>query len=474
MTHEIDSALIDGRFVRAGGTETFVITDSNTGETMSQCHAVSVEQVDEAVKAAHKAFGPWSNTPVETRSAHLRAIAEGMRARRDEIAEAVAKEVGMPLKLAGRIQVDQSITVLDDAAQEAESRAFTSQLANSLILQQPVGVVGAITPWNYPLYQTLLKVAPAMAVGATVVLKPSEVAPMSTQILAEVIEASDLPAGVVNIFYGAGPTIGEALAGHPLVDMVSLTGSARAGRRVMELAAGRFAKVALELGGKSASVVLDDADLDLAVAATVGSCLLNSGQTCSALTRLIVPAKWSDEVAEKVIAAMAKTTLGPSTDSTSRMGPLVSATQQSRVRGFIQGAIDDGAELLCGGLDLPEGLPAGGHYVAATAFHKVRPESTLAQEEVFGPVLTILTYESVEEAISLANGTQYGLAGAVFGADEERALSVAKRVRAGQVDINGARFNPAAPFGGMKQSGLGRERGPLGLDEFLEIQSIQR
>ena len=343
-------------------------------------------------------------------------------------------------------------------------------MGNSLVVREPIGVVGCITPWNFPLNQITLKVAPALAAGCTVVLKPSEIAPVNAMILTEIIHAAGLPAGVFNLVNGLGPVVGEVLASHPEVDMVSFTGSTRAGKRVAELAAASVKRVTLELGGKSASVILPDADLAAAVKGTIGACLLNSGQTCSAHTRMLVPAKRYDEVKALVQAAIAKFTLGPSLDENTRLGPLVSAAQRERVLGFIRQGLEEGAELVAGGADKP--AFDSGYFVQPTVL-RVKPNDTLAREEIFGPVLVILTYEDEEEAIRIANDTIYGLGGGVWSVDQDHAVAVARQIRTGQVDINGGPFNGNAPFGGYKQSGNGRENGRYGLEEFLEFKAMQ-
>jgi betaine-aldehyde dehydrogenase len=346
------------------------------------------------------------------------------------------------------------------------------RVGNSVVVREPVGVVAGITPWNYPLNQIAAKVAPALAAGCTVVLKPSEVAPLNAFILAEVIDAAGLPKGVFNLVTGTGPVVGEALAQHPEVDMVSFTGSTRAGKRVSELAAQTVKRVALELGGKSASIVLEDADLAAAVKGTVSACFLNSGQTCSAHTRMLVPESKYAEAAKLAAEEARKYTVGDPFAETTRLGPLISAAQRDRVQAYIRKGIEEGAELLCGGPDAPPGLERG-YYVQPTVFGRVGPRSTIAQEEIFGPVLAIITYEDEDEAVRIANGTPYGLSGGVWSQDEAHALAVAKRMRTGQVDINGGPFNMQAPFGGYKQSGHGREWGRYGLDEFHELKSLQ-
>ena len=332
--------------------------------------------------------------------------------------------------------------------------------------------MGAITPWNYPLHQIAAKVAPALAAGCTVVLKPSEVAPLNAFVLAEVMHEIGLPPGVFNLVSGTGSDVGEAVARHREVDIVSFTGSTRAGKRVAELAAATVKRVTLELGGKSATVILPDADFDRAVPAGVTMCFLNSGQTCNALTRMLVPRDRLRETEEIAVRTAESYTLGNPLDDTTRIGPLVSAAQRERVRAYIQNGIDEGAKLVIGGVDPPEGLEKG-FFVRPTVFSEVRRDMTIAQEEIFGPVLSILPYDTEDEAIEIANDSVYGLAGAVWAADAARATGVARRIRTGQVDINGGSFNPLAPFGGFKQSGHGRELGKFGLEEYLEIKSLQ-
>jgi acyl-CoA reductase-like NAD-dependent aldehyde dehydrogenase len=340
------------------------------------------------------------------------------------------------------------------------------------VLREPVGVLGAITPWNYPLNQIAAKVAPALAAGCTVVLKPSEVVPLNAFILAEVIEAAGLPPGVFNLVTGTGPVVGEAIAAHPEVDMVSFTGSTRAGRRVSELASASVKPVAMELGGKSPNLMLDDAELEKAVPDGVAKCFLNSGQTCSALTRMLVPASKLAE-AEEIAAKTAEAfTPGDPFEESTRLGPLVSEAQRERVRGYIEKGEAEGARLLTGGAVAPEGLERG-YFVRPTVFSDVTPEMTIAQEEIFGPVLAIQPYEDEDDAVRIANDTVYGLAGGVWSSDVDRAIGVARRIRTGQIEINGGAFNPIAPFGGYKQSGHGRENGRYAIEELLQVKSLQ-
>ena len=468
-----DRLFIGGRWVAPSGSEMIDVHNAGTGEVMGRVPAGSVKDVNAAVAAARGALDKWSATSPGVRSELLEKISAGLKARADELAKTIAQEVGMPLKLAGRIQAGLPIANFANFARLLKDFVFEERVGNSLVVREPVGVVAAITPWNYPLHQIALKVAPALAAGCTVVLKPSEVAPFNAFILAEAIEAADLPQGVFNLVTGFGANAGEALVKHRDVDMISFTGSTRAGKRISELAAQSVKRVALELGGKSASVILDDADLATAVKGTVNGCYLNSGQTCTALTRMLVPDSLYQEAA-RIAAEVAKSfTVGDPLAETTRLGPLSSQAQLERVRGYIRKGLQEGAELLAGGAEPPEGVPPGGYYVKPTVFGRVRNDMTIAREEIFGPVLSIIPYRDEEDAVRIANDTVYGLAGAVWSRDDARAQRVARRIRAGQVDVNGGAFNMNAPFGGFKQSGHGREAGVYGLEEFLEYKSLQ-
>jgi betaine-aldehyde dehydrogenase len=397
-----DKIYIGGAWVASTGKGTLEVIDSNTEEVIGTIPEGTVEDVDRAVNAAADAFYEWSNTSAEERGKLLGRAAEALGARSDEIAQIISREVGMPISLSGMIQVGLPTGVFADAAKEISEFKWEEEVGNSLVVREPVGVVGAITPWNYPLYQIALKVAPALAAGCTVVLKPSEVAPLNAFALADVLHDIGLPPGVFNLVTGVGPVVGEAIASHPKVDMVSFTGSTRAGKRVMQLASETVKRVALELGGKSANIILEDADLDVAIPGGLFACYLNSGQTCSALTRMLVPRSRLAEVEEKAKAAAEGFTPGNAFEPETRIGPLVSAVQLDRVRGYIQKGIDEGAKLLTGGVESPDGLEKG-YFVRPTVFSEVTRDMTIAQEEIFGPVLSIIPYDTEEEAIAIAN-----------------------------------------------------------------------
>lgn len=467
-----DQLYIGGKWLKPAGGGTIDVVDSGTEAIMGRIPEGTAADAEAAVEAAKLAFDSWAATSAHERGGYLEKIAANLKARTDELAASICGEVGMPLKLSRAIQVGGPVYNWNVYAKLAREFEFEARVGNSLVVREPVGVVAAITPWNYPLNQITLKVAAALAAGCTVVLKPSEVAPLNAFMLAEAIHEAGLPAGVFNLVSGYGPVVGEYIASHPFVDMVSFTGSTRAGKRVAELAAASVKRVALELGGKSASVVLDDADFAVAVKSTVAACYLNSGQTCSAHTRLIVPESCYEQVRELAKAAAETYVVGDPRDEATRLGPLASAAQQQRVREYIERGIAEGAELVTGGAQMPEGL-SHGYFVRPTVFGRVHPKATIAQEEIFGPVLSILTYKNEEEAIRIANDSLYGLGGAVWAGSDERAIAVARRIRTGQVDINGGTWNMQAPFGGFKQSGHGRENGVYGLEEYLEYKSMQ-
>lgn len=467
-----DKLFIGGKWIESSGSKMIDVINPATEEVMGRVPEGTPEDVDKAVAAAKAAFETWSQTTKEERAKYLQAIAAQLATRQEDIATTISSEVGMPLKLSRMIQAGLPLMTFGSMPAILASTEFEEQVGSSLVVKEPVGVVGCITPWNYPLHQIAAKVAPALAAGCTVILKPSGVAPLNAFILAEAIEAAGLPAGVFNLVTGAGSVVGEAIVSHDDVDMISFTGSTRAGKRIGELASQDIKRVALELGGKSPNVILDDADLERAVTDGVAKCFLNSGQTCSALTRMIVPrARLAD--AEKIAAKAAETfTVGDPFSDDSRLGPLVSEAQLEIVRGYIKKGVEEGAKLVTGGAEPPQGTSKG-YYVQPTVFSDVTSDMTIAQEEIFGPVLAIIPYDDEEDAIRIANDTVYGLAGGVWSGDPERAKRVARRIRTGQVEINGGAFNVMAPFGGYKHSGHGRELGKFGLEEFLETKSLQ-
>ncbi|SCG34410.1 aldehyde dehydrogenase family protein [Micromonospora coxensis] len=463
---------LDGRWVTASGADTVEVQNPATEEIVGSVPAGSAADVDRAVAAARAAFDGWAGTAPADRAKALHRLHTALAARAEEIARTVALELGTPLKVATRVQTGLPLTVLRGYVDLAGQAPAEHTVGNSLVVREPVGVVGAITPWNYPLHQVVAKLAPALAAGCPVVLKPSELTPLVAYLLFDAIDEAGFPPGVVNLVTGTGPQVGAAIAAHPDVDMVSFTGSTATGRQISHLAADRIARVALELGGKSANVILDDADLATAVKVGVGNAFLNSGQTCTAWTRMLVHRTRYEEAVALAAQAAAGYRLGDPFDPATRLGPLVSAAQRDRVRTHVARGLADGGRLVAGGPDAP--VPDRGFFVAPTVIADVDPDSALAQEEVFGPVLAVIPVDDDEHAVAVANNSRYGLAGAVWSTDTDRALAVARRMRTGAVDINGAPFNPLAPFGGYKQSGLGRELGSYGLDEFLQTKAIQR
>lgn len=475
MTHIIrhDRIYIDGRWVPSSGSGNGIeILDSNTGTLMGTVPRGTAADVDRAAAAARAAFDDWSVTSVTQRAEWLQKIADGLQRRGEELVGLIGREVGTPVAIGVRAQVGMPVAAWGNYARMSAELRLQERVGHSLVLREPVGVVGAITPWNFPLNQITLKVAPALLAGCTVVLKPSEVAPLNAFVLAEVIAEAGLPAGVFNLVCGDGPNVGEALVAHPEVDCISFTGSTRAGKRISEIAARAVKRVRLELGGKSASILLPSADFAVAIPASISSCYMNSGQTCVAQTRLLVPRSRFKEARQLAKQIAESFVVGPAQASESRLGPLVSAAQLARVLDYIRRGIDSGAELVTGGVEPPAGLK-GGYFVRPTVFIVEDPKNPLAQEEIFGPVLALMPYETTEDAVRIANDTPYGLGGAVWGETDEEAIAIARRIRTGQVAINGGIFNPSAPFGGVKQSGHGREGGRFGLEEFLEYKSLQ-
>ncbi|WP_432106831.1 aldehyde dehydrogenase family protein [Streptomyces sp. AA1529] len=467
-----DGMYIDGAWRPAAGTGTIEVTNPADGTLLATVPAGGPEDVAAAVRAARAALPGWAATPPAERAARLDALRRILTDRREEIARTVTAELGSPLTLSQKVHAAVPIAVCTGYAELAAAYSFEERLGNSLVLREPVGVVGAITPWNYPLHQIVAKAAPALAAGCTMVLKPAEDTPLVARLFAEAVDEAGVPAGVFNLVTGLGPVAGQALAEHEDIDLLSFTGSTAVGRRIGAAAASGVKRVALELGGKSANVILPGADLAKAVKVGVANVMSNSGQTCSAWTRMLVDSERYEEAVRLAAEAIAKYTTGDPLDEATRVGPLVNAAQRERVTGYIERGCEEGARLVAGGAEPPEGTEHG-HYVRPTVFADVTPGMAIAQEEIFGPVLSLLKYEDTEDALRIANGTVYGLAGAVWSEDEEEAVAFARRMETGQVDINGGRFNPLAPFGGYKQSGVGRELGVHGLEEYLQTKSLQ-
>ncbi|MFJ5224779.1 aldehyde dehydrogenase family protein [Streptomyces sp. NPDC088400] len=465
-----DGMYIGGSWRPAAGTDTISVVNPADEQVIATVPAGTAEDVDAAVRAARAALPGWAATPPAGRAAYITALRDLLVARTDEIAETVTAELGAPIALSQRVHVGLPVMVAGSYAELAVTYPFEEKLGNSAVLMEPVGVVGAITPWNYPLHQIVAKVAPALAAGCTIVVKPAEDTPLTARLFAELVHETGLPAGVFNLVTGLGPVAGQALAEHEDVDLVSFTGSTAVGRRIGAIAGAAVKRVALELGGKSANVILPSADLAKAVKVGVANVMSNSGQTCSAWTRMLVHTDQYDEAVELAKAAVAAYAAGDPHDPANRLGPLVNAKQRTRVLGYLEKGVADGARVVAGG---PEAPHPTGYYVAPTVFADVTPDMTIAQEEIFGPVVSLLRYEDEEDALRIANGTVYGLAGAVWAGDENEAVAFARRMDTGQVDINGGRFNVVAPFGGHKQSGVGRELGAHGLTEYLQTKSLQ-
>lgn len=463
---------IGGEWVASRGAENLPVINPATGETITSVSLGNREDIDSAVQAAHSAFPEWSALPPAKRAGYLDAIADAIDSRRDEIAELITLDVGVPIEFCKAVQVGWTIQYFRDAADAARTLDFEEPYnETATVYKVPTGVVGAITPWNFPLMQTAAKISPALAAGCTVVLKPSEIAPLSILLLGDIARGVGLPAGVLNVVVGTGPEAGEALVTHPKVGAVSFTGSPRTGTRVMSLASETMKRITFELGGKSASLVLPGADLEAAVRATVADCYLNSGQKCVAVTRLLVPKEHLAEAERIAVEAARASAVGDPSNPANAIGPLVSELQLERVRGHIERAVASGARLLTGGSEAPEGQ-AGGYYVQPTVFTDVTRDMPLAQEEVFGPVLAILAYDTIAEGIEIANDSAYGLGGAVWAGTREEGIEAARQIRTGQVAVNGAIPTPDLPFGGFKMSGIGREGGRYALEEYLEMQTI--
>jgi aldehyde dehydrogenase (NAD+) len=462
---------IDGEWVEPAERRTLDVVNPATEEPIARISAGSAKDVDRAVAAARRAFESYSKTKREERLELLTRALQAFQGRYEEIAKSISLEMGCPFWLSKAAQAGSGLAHLGSAIAVLKDFQFEELRGSTLVAREPVGVCGLITPWNWPVNQIMCKVAPALAAGCTVVLKPTEIAPLNALLIAEVLDAAGFPPGVFNLVNGDGPTVGQALASHPGVDMVSFTGSTRAGILVAQAAAPTVKRVTQELGGKSANILLDDADLKSAVPAGVMSCFLNSGQSCNAPTRMFVPASRQEEAVAIAKATAAPLKVGDPFAEGVNLGPVAYARQYEKVQGLIRRGIEEGATLVAGGAGRPEGLSRG-YFAKPTLFADVRNDMTIAREEIFGPVLCILPYRDEEEAVRLANDTVYGLSGYVSSGDLDRARRVAARLRTGNVHLNGAPPDFAAPFGGYKQSGNGREWGVWGFEEYLEKKAV--
>ena len=467
------SFYIDGQWVApAAGAVAFDVINPATEEVAGSILMGGAADVERAVAAAHRAFASFSQTTFQSRIELLSRITSIYERRMDDMAAAISEEMGAPLhSLAKPVQAPIGLWHLQTTLALAKDFPFEHTQGTTLLVKEPVGVCALITPWNWPMNQIVCKVAPALLTGCTVVLKPSELAPFSAQIFAEILHEAGVPAGVFNMLHGDGAQIGPLLSSHPLVDMVSLTGSTRAGTSVAQHAAETLKVVSLELGGKSANIILADADLNAAVTHGVVSMMSNTGQSCNAPSRMFVPAARIDEVEAIAAAALATLVVGDPQTPTTGIGPIANQRQFQRVQGLIAQGINEGAKLIGGGCGRPDGISRG-YFVKPTVFSRATNQMTIAREEIFGPVLTIIPYQSIDEAIAMANDTVYGLSGYVYGASVESACQVAKRLRTGMVHLNGASLDLTAPFGGYKQSGSGREWGAAGIEEFLETKAV--
>ncbi|WP_373184902.1 aldehyde dehydrogenase family protein [Halopseudomonas sp.] len=462
---------INGEWVQPKGDRTLDVINPATEQVAATIALGNKEDVDLAVEAARNAFTTFSQTTREERIALLEKVMEVFMKRLPDVAEAISIEMGAPAKLAKTAQAPSGIGHFSAALDALKEFKFEEEMGTTLVVKEPIGVCGLITPWNWPMNQMTCKVAPALATGCTMVLKPSEVAPLSALILAEILEEAGVPAGVFNLVNGDGPTVGAAMSAHPGIDMMSFTGSTAAGRMVMKSGADTIKRVALELGGKSANILLDDVDFEKMVGHAVMSCMNNTGQSCNAPTRLLVPNSRMDEVAAIANAVAAKVKAGDPNASDTVIGPVASETQWKKIQGMIKDGIEEGAKLVTGGPDRPEGLETG-FYVKPTVFSHVTNDMHIAREEIFGPVLSIIGYEDEDDAVRIANDTVYGLSGYVSSSNLDRARNVARRIRTGMVHLNGAPLDNKAPFGGYKESGIGREWGHYGFEDFLEVKSI--
>ncbi|GAA0700876.1 aldehyde dehydrogenase family protein [Marinobacterium maritimum] len=471
MTH-YKQLYIAGRWVDSASTAEYPVINPATEQPITSVAECNLDDVNLAVAAAKTALPAWATTPGRERARYISAIAERLKQRETELAELISRELGMPAHLALEIQVRGPIAGLESYIQYAHQLDETEQIGNSLIVTEPVGVCALISPWNYPLHQLIGKVGPALAAGCTMVVKPSVEAPLSAYLLAQICADAGLPAGVFNLISGSGHLVGEALCTHHDVDMISFTGSTQTGIKVAQSAANSVKRVCQELGGKSPLIITPEADLEAAVQYGVEDIMINSGQTCTALSRMLVPSSRYEEAVSHARQVAEQIKVGSPQEAASFMGPLVSRQQQQVVQRYIQQGINEGARLIAGGLGKPAGIEAG-YYVKPTIFADVHPNMTIAREEIFGPVLCMIPYQDLDDAVRIANDSVFGLSAAVWADSEQQALEVARRLQSGQVFINGGAFNYQAPFGGYKQSGNGREWGLDSLREFTETKAIQ-
>jgi aldehyde dehydrogenase (NAD+) len=461
---------INGEWVRSSGRDTIAVVNPATEETIAQVARGTAEDVDRAAQAAAAAFPAWSQTPVEERGKALRRLADLIEDRADEITRLIISEVGQPIAFATDAQTGVAVRDLRNFAEALGTVLWQEHVENFTVRREPAGVVGAIAAWNGPLRSIVLKAGAAMAAGCTVIVKPSEVAPLSAYIFASLVAEAEIPAGVFNLVSGTGPEVGEAIASHPLVDVVSLTGSVRAGSRVMELASASIKRVALELGGKSANIILDDADLELAVTVGLDDAFRNSGQVCGGLSRMLVPRARMAEAEEIAVRKAESFVIGDPLDPATTMGPVISGRQRDAIQAYIRSAQADGVRMLTGGPQTPAGLERG-YYVTPTVFSGGN-DLRIAREEIFGPVNVMIPFDGEDDALAIANDSPYGLAGAIWSGDPDRARGVAARLRTGRIRINGTPINMKAPHGGFRKSGIGREMGRYGIEEFLEYKSV--
>ena len=462
---------INGSWVKPNGVETLDVINPASEEKVTKISLGTANHVNEAVAAARTAFETYSQTPVEQRIDLLTTIREIYKRRLDDVADAIQTEMGAPTYLAKGAQAMVGLGHLKAAIRSLTNHNFEYEHGSFIIRHEPIGVCGLITPWNWPVNQVVSKLAPCLAAGCTAILKPSEIAPLSSMVIAEILDEAKVPAGVFNLINGMGPVVGEAMSAHPDIDMMSFTGSTRGGVAVAKASADSVKRVSQELGGKSANIILDDANFEGSIRAGVDSCMSNTGQSCNAPTRMLIPASRKDDAYSIAKNAAEKVIAGDPKKEETTIGPLVSDVQYKKVQNLIQKGIDEGAELLIGGTGKPDGLEKG-YYAKPTVFGNVENDMAISKEEIFGPVLSMLTYENIDDAVAIANDTEYGLAAYVSGEDKETLTSIARRLRAGQIHVNYGSGGADAPFGGYKQSGNGREKAEWGLEEFLEVKAI--